>query len=80
MTDLTAKIIKAADEGKITLSALDDGADFQSVAEYLEYCSERAIQDIAIRFSLIADEAGDIHEMNRAADRERARFADIRGA
>jgi hypothetical protein len=77
---LTAKILKAAADGKITLSSLDDGHLFSTVAEYLEYCSDEALRGIAVRFDLIADDAGDINEMTYQANRARARFAGIKGA
>ena len=73
-------IIKAAAEGKITLANIEDGDDFDSIEEWIEYASDHDIEEVAIDAGLIGDTRPDIYEINERMTRERARFAGIKGA
>lgn len=73
-------ILDAAATGRISLTDLDDGDDFEAVAEYLDYTSDEGAREIAIAAGLIEDTAGDIHEIMYESARRRARDAGIKGA
>lgn len=65
MTDFRATILKAAEEGRISVADLPDGDDFESVSEWLEYAADCDIEDAALDAGLASDERPDIHEINR---------------
>lgn len=77
-TTLRQLIADAVAAGEIT--SIDGAEEFDSVEEFLEYCSIIELRDIAEDHGLIARRGRDIHEIMAESARWRARWAGIRGA
>lgn len=74
-------LIEAFEAGRVSLAQLSDLAGFEFEADSFDCLSENDAADYLVELGMIeAPVAGDIHEMNDAAMRQRARFASIRGA